>query len=72
MDAAETAFGTLKQALTTAPTLALPNFDQPFIVECDASGSRIRAVLHQADGAIVFFSCALPPDTVVLQPMSVN
>jgi hypothetical protein len=57
----EAAFGALKQALTTAPALALPNFEQPFIVECDASGSGIGAVLHQADGAIAFFSCALPP-----------
>jgi transposase InsO family protein len=60
-DAAEAAFGALKQALTTAPALALPNFEQPFIVECDASGSGIGAVLHQADDAIAFFSRALPP-----------
>jgi hypothetical protein len=60
-DAVEAAFGALKQALTTAPALALPNFEQPFIVECDASGSGIGAVLHQANDAIAFFSRALPP-----------
>jgi hypothetical protein len=57
----ETAFLALKKALTTAPILALPDFTKTFIVECDASGSGIGAVLHQADGAIAFFSRALPP-----------
>jgi hypothetical protein len=59
--AAETAFLALKRSLTSAPVLALPDFTRPFIVECDASGSGIGAVLHQADGAIAFFSRALPP-----------
>jgi hypothetical protein len=59
--AAETAFMTLKQTLTTAPALALPDFSKPFIVECDASGCVIGAILHQDVGAIAFFSRALPP-----------
>jgi hypothetical protein len=58
---AETAFLALKKALTTAPILALSDFTKTFIVECDASGSGIGVVLHQADGAIAFFSRALPP-----------
>jgi hypothetical protein len=37
--AATEAFEALKTALTTAPVLQLPNFDEPFIVDCDASGS---------------------------------
>jgi len=59
--AAEVAFKELQRALTSAPALALPDFDKPFTVECDASGSGIGAVLHQDSEAIVFFSRALPP-----------
>jgi hypothetical protein len=50
------AFDALQQALTTALILQLPDFDQPFVVECDASGARVGAVLHQGSGAIAYFS----------------
>lgn len=53
---ATTAFEALKQALSSAPVLHLPDFDQPFTVDCDASGSGFGAVLHQGDGAVAFFS----------------
>ena len=53
---ATAAFVALKQALSTAPVLQLPAFDQPFLVDCDASGSGFGAVLHQGDGALTFFS----------------
>ena len=43
----ENAYKTLKQALITAPVLGYPNFNKPFILACDASGSAIGYILSQ-------------------------
>lgn len=60
------AFCTLKQALTTAPVLALPNFRQPFVLETDASGKGIGAVLMQGGRPLSYYSSALCPRNAAL------
>jgi hypothetical protein len=43
----QAAFDALKGAISSAPTLAMPNVDLPFTVTTDASGYAIGAVLSQ-------------------------
>lgn len=60
-EAAAAIVASLKQALSAAPVLQLPDFEQPFTVDYDASGSVFGAVLHQGTGAIAFFSRPFAP-----------
>ena len=53
---AELAFHQLKAAVSQPPVLALPNFNQYFIIECDAFGTGLGAVLMQNQRPIAFHS----------------
>ena len=55
------AFVLLKQALTSAPVLALPDFSKKFVVETDACDVGIGAALMQEGHPIAYVSKALGP-----------
>jgi len=48
----QTAFETLKQALTSPPVLSMPNQDDKFVLDCDASQCAIGAVLSQIQDGV--------------------
>ncbi|GAU26218.1 hypothetical protein TSUD_354400 [Trifolium subterraneum] len=61
---ADQAFVALKKAMSEAPVLSLPNFEEKFILETDASGTGMGAVLIQQDHPICYFSKQFCPRMV--------
>lgn len=66
----EFAFTHLKKALTiaptTAPVLTLPNFEEEFMIETDASGCGIGAMFTQQKHPVAFLSKLLSPKNQAL------
>ncbi|GJW88725.1 ty3-gypsy retroelement polyprotein [Tanacetum coccineum] len=62
----EQAFLKLKEAMMCAPVLKLPDLDEEFVVETDASGEGIGEVLQQQSHPIAYLSKTLSPKHQVL------
>lgn len=58
---AQEAFDNLRLAMVSAPVLTLTNFSEIFIVEIDALGIGLGAVLMQKKNLVAYFSYGLTP-----------
>ena len=58
-ESAQSSFKALKQALTSAPVLAIPGEDKPYEMVCDACGYGIGAVLMHEQRPIAYYSYKL-------------
>lgn len=68
-DQVENAFIELKQSMISTLTLAMPNFNEPFGIETDASGDGIGAILTQQKKPIAYMNRTL---RVSKQSCSIN
>ena len=55
-DLVEQAFMSLKNAMCSTPVLIVPDFTEPFVLECDALGSYLGAMLTQQGRPLAFTS----------------
>ena len=62
----EDAFHKLKEVLTNLPILCLLDFTQRFVIECDASGIGIGAILTQYNHPVAYFNEALKGSALAL------
>jgi hypothetical protein len=65
-------FQALKDALTTAPVLALPDLTKSFVIETDASDKGIGAVVQQNGHPVAYVSKALGPKNQALSTYEKN
>lgn len=61
MDTGSHGICTVEKCYASAPVLAMPNFSKPFVLETDASGFDIAAVLMQGQQPIAYYSKHLGP-----------
>ncbi|MCI76863.1 ABC transporter C family member 12-like, partial [Trifolium medium] len=50
---------TLKEKLTSAPVLVIPDPNRKFVVYCDASNKGLGCVLMQDGAVVAYASCQL-------------
>jgi hypothetical protein len=60
------AFTQLKVVVTSPPVLRLPDFTKDFVIECDANGLGLGAILMHEGHPITFFSQALKGRALLL------
>jgi hypothetical protein len=56
IESCERSFQELKQRLTTAPVLTLPDIHRDFVIYCDASRQRLGCVLMQDRKVVAYAS----------------